>query len=86
LRENVFGIIDVFDEFEVINLSDIAMVQIFFNEKLEEIFRWWNQFQFFHNSSKLFDSYMATFGSVIVLELRLYHNSLVNDLNSNGLK
>lgn len=80
-EEHVLWSINVSAELEIVDLSNVALVEVFSQENLEQVLRWWNKSKLFQNSSELFSSDMATVCSIIILELRLNENSLVNDLS-----
>lgn len=84
--ENVLWLINIGTEFEVVDLSDVAFVQVLSDEKLEQSLIRRNDFQFFQSSSELLNSDMARFGPIVVLERWLNENSLVSNLSSNSSK
>lgn len=83
LREDALWLIDICAESEIIDFSNVALVQVFSNQKLEELLRWWDEAELLHDSSELFSSDVTAISSIIILELRLDEDSFVNDLNAN---
>jgi len=82
--EDVFWLIDISAELEVVDLSDVSLVQVFSNQKLEETLSFRNDLQFFQSSSELLHSDVARLGSIVILERWLDENSLVSNFSSNG--
>ena len=82
--EDVFWLVDISAEFEVVDLSDVSFVQVFSNQKLEETLSFRNDLQFFQSSSELLHSDVARLGSIVILERWLDENSLVSNFSSNG--
>lgn len=69
-------------ETEIVDLSNISLVEVLSNEDLEELLAWWEDIALLQNSSKLLGSNMAALGLIIVLQLRLNQDSLVLNLVS----
>jgi len=81
--DEVLRSIDISAESEVVELSNIALVKILSNEKLEELLRWWDQSCLLHDSSELLNRDVAALGLIVIHELGLNQDSLVSDLVSN---
>ena len=72
-------------EVDVINLSDVSLVEVPSYEHLEKVFGWRQDLALLEDSSELFGRDMAGLGSVVVLELWLNQDSAVFNLKSNGV-
>ena len=84
LGEDVFWAINVRAEFEVIDFSNIALIEILAQQKLKQGLRWRNELKLFKHSPELLSSNMAALGPVVVLELGLYEDSLECNLRAHG--
>ena len=83
LWEDILWSINISAEGEIVDLPNVPLVQVFSDQKLEKLFRWWNKFELLHNSSKLFSCDMAASSSIVILQLGLNEDSFVSDLSSN---
>jgi len=81
LHEHVFRLVDIGTELEVVNLSNISLIEVLSQKNLEKFFTRWNEFELLQNSSELLSRNMATICSIIILKLWLYENSLIVDLS-----
>lgn len=80
--KEIFWSVDIMAETEIVDLSNISLVEVLSNEDLEELLAWWEDIALLQNSSKLLGSNMAALGLIIVLQLRLNQDSLVLNLVS----
>lgn len=81
--EDILWSINICAESKIVDFSNVPLVQVFSNQKLEKLLRWWDEGKYFHNSSELLSCDMATVSSIIILQLRLDKDSFVLDLGSN---
>ena len=78
----IFLLVDVVAEVDIVNLSDVSLVKVVSNEDHEEVLGRWEDVHVLQHSSELLSSDMAALGSVIILELWLDQDSVVLDLLS----
>ena len=68
--------VNISDKFVVVDLVKVALVHIFLQEQIVEIFIWWSQVELFQYSAKLVFSHVSYFGDIEILKLRLQVQSL----------
>lgn len=71
LGENVLWSINISAEHEVIDLSNVTLVQVLSNEELEKLFAWWDEGKLLHHSSELLGGDMTVLSSIVILQLWL---------------
>ena len=71
LGENVLWSINISAEHEVIDLSNVTLVQVLSNEELEKLFGWWDERKLLHHSSELLGGDMAVLSFIVILQLWL---------------
>jgi hypothetical protein len=81
LHKHIFRLVDIGTELEVVNLSNISLIEVLSQKNLEKFLTWWNEFELLQNSSELLSRNMATICSIIILKLWLDENSLIVDLS-----
>jgi hypothetical protein len=81
LYKHIFRLVDIGTELEVVNLSNISLIEVLSQKNLEKFLTWWNEFELLQNSSELLSRNMATICSIIILKLWLDENSLIVDLS-----
>ena len=81
LNKHIFRLVDIGTELEVVNLSNISLIEVLSQKNLEKFLTWWNEFELLQNSSELLSCNMATICSIIILKLWLDENSLIVDLS-----
>lgn len=84
LWEHVLWMINIMAEFEIVDLSNITLIEVLSDQKLVLILTWWDKLQLLEDSSKLLSGNVAAIGSVIVLELWLDKNSLIHYFGLDG--
>lgn len=83
-REDVGSSVDVGAELEVVDLSDVALVEVPPQQKLVQVFRRREQVALLQHSSELLGGHVAALGAVVVLELGLDQDPLVLDFSAEG--
>ena len=84
--EQVFGLVDVCAKLDVVDLPDVAFVEVFANQDLEQVLRRWQEVAFLEHSSELLGCDVAVLRLIEILELRLDQDSVVFNLQSHGHK
>lgn len=86
LREDILRSVNISAELEIVDLPDVAHVEVLADEKLEEVLAGRDQLELLKNTSELLGRDVAVLRAIVVLELRLDENALESDLVSNALK
>ena len=81
--EDILWSVDIGTEFEVVDLSDVTLIEVLSEEELELWLREWNELEGLENSSELLGGDVAALGPVVILELWLDQDSLIHNLCSN---
>ena len=86
LNEDILWSVNIGAELEVVDLSDISLVEILSNQDLEKLFPWWKQIQLLHDTSELLNGDVAAVSSIIILELWLDEDSLLDNFSLDGVQ
>lgn len=81
LHKHILWSINISAELEIVDLSNVTLVEVLSQKNLEKVLTWWNECKLLHDSSELLSSNMATISSIIILKLWLNENSLIVDLS-----
>ena len=86
LWEHVLWSVNVSAEFEIVHLSDIALIKVLSKQQLIQPFSWRDELELLEHASELLGSDMAALRSIVVLELWLDEDALVYNFKSNRSK
>jgi len=80
--ENILWLVNISTELEIVDFSNVSLVEVLPEQKLIHFFSWWDNLKFFENTSELLSGNMAALSSIVILELGLNKYTFVYNFSS----